>query len=556
MWLRLLFKILLKSYIVVKVFMTRQQRPTLDGFVPRRAGSQLGEQHPQRTQSVANTTLPSPVSPPLTRRDVPTGMQQSTHGLNRSDIDDSLKGIDLGDDPKDKGKKNRKNPKSKKRRIIKWVIIAILVIGLAVGGWVIYKALNAGTSIFKGSLLDIVKNEPLKQDANGRSNILVFGTSEDDPEHGGANLTDSIMVISIDQTKKNAFMVSVPRDLYVEYGASCPEGLRGKINSLYDCFAEGETNETAGADALRTKVGEVLGLDVQYYAHLNYTAVRDAVDAVGGVDVKIESSDPRGILDRNFDWKCNYQCYFVNYKNGEVAHMDGEHALAFSRARNASGGYGLPNGNFDREKNQQKVIMALREKAVSAGTLANVGKVTSLIDALGNNLRTNFEAKEIRTLMSLGNDIKSEAIKSVSLVEEGNMLVTTGNISGASIVQPVAGLYDYSAIQAYVNKTLNANEITREAANVVVMNGSETAGVAQTQAEKLEKAGFVVSGVENAPEGQYAAVEVYQIGEGMKATKAKLESLYNVKVKTSMPPVTVADGTNFVVIFGQAPASE
>lgn len=77
------------------------------------------------------------------------------------------------------------------------------------------------------------------------------------------------------------------------------------------------------------------GLDVQYYAHINYTVVREAVDAVGGVDVKIESSDPRGILDRNFDWKCNCECYYVNYKNGEVAHMDGEHALAFMRTQRA-----------------------------------------------------------------------------------------------------------------------------------------------------------------------------------------------------------------------------
>lgn len=523
---------------------------SIDGFVPRRPGSQLGDHHALKSDAKASNGLVRPTAP-LVGKAQPT-QQRTTLGVPRDDISESLKDISLVDEP-GKGKKRRKKggPKSKKRRIIIGVIIALVVIALAIGGWIFYKGLNATGNIFKGNIFDIVQNQPLKQDANGRSNILVYGTSEDDPGHGGADLTDSIMVISIDQAKKNAYMVSIPRDLYVDYGDMCPEGYKGKINSLYACFAGTDGNEAEGANALKGKVGDVLGLDIQYYAHLNYTALREAVDAVGGVDIKVESEDPRGILDRNFDWKCNYKCYFVNYKNGEVAHMDGEHALAFSRARNAAGGYGLPNGNFDREKNQQKVIKALRDKAVSAGTLTNIGSVTGLIDALGNNLRTNFETKELRTLMTLGNDIKTESIQSVSLVEEGNMLVTTGNVGGASIVRPVLGLFDYDAIKAYIHKTLNANDVTREAAGVAVFNGSGVTGVGQKEADKLSKDGFTISIVETAPAGTYGDVEVYQIGEGKLATKAKLESLYGIKVKTTAPPVIVAEGTNFVVIFGK-----
>lgn len=531
--------------------MAQQRNNSLDGFVPRRPGAQSASQMSEQSTNRFSTPRPmSSVEHPSTR--VVGTVGETT--IAKSELDESLKGIDQP--PKGKGRRKRgeKKPKSRLRRIIKWIVIAIIVVGLAVGGYLIYKALNASNQIFKGSILDIVQNQPLKEDANGRSNILIFGTSEDDPGHSGANLTDSIMVVSLSQKQKNAYMISIPRDLYVEYGAACAEGHRGRINSLYDCFSESDTKEAEGAKKLQEKVGEVLGLDIQYSAHLNYTAVRQAVDAVGGVDITIETDDPRGILDRNFDWKCNYKCYYVNYKKGEVAHMDGEHALAFSRARNAPQSYmvyGLPNGNFDREKNQQKVIKALREKAVSVGTLTDLGKVTGLIDALGNNLRTNFETKEIRTLMSLGNDIKSESIQSVSLVEEGNMLVTTGNINGASIVKPVAGLYTYSAIQAYVKKTVNANEVTREAANIVVLNGSGTAGVAQKEADKLTEQGFVIANVGNAPEGTYGDVEVYQIGEGKPATKAKLESLFGVQVKTGTPPAGAAEGTNFVVIIGK-----
>ena len=125
-------------------------------------------------------------------------------------------------------------------------------------------------------------------------------------EHGGASLTDSIMLMSIDQKTKQVAISSVPRDLWVNYEPGCEFGNAGKINVVYECGAgssELTTHSDAGAKALTRKVGEVFGLDIPYYVHVNYTALQQSVDAVGGVDIVIESSDPRGILDRNFDWE-------------------------------------------------------------------------------------------------------------------------------------------------------------------------------------------------------------------------------------------------------------
>ncbi len=540
-------------------------KSSIDGFIPRRPGNQLGELHGVKNPNAAVKPID---------RTLHTGGNAGAEMLGtprrgkvidgRTDIDDSLREIDVLD-PRDKktakkqrkqAKRDRKNkkPKNKVRRIIKWVVIALVVILLGIGGYVFIKGLLASNNVFQGNFFDIVQNEPLKQDANGRSNFLVFGTAEDDEggEHGGANLTDSIMVVSIDQTKNDAYMLSLPRDMWVDYQETCTVGNQGKINAVYFCASDDGSDEPAGAAALQAKVGEITGLDIQYYVHLNFTAVVDAVNAVGGVDVTIQSSDERGILDRNFDWKCNYTCYYVNYKNGEVAHLDGEHALALARARNAAGGYGLPAGNFDREKNQQLIIKALREKAVSAGTLTNLGAVTGLIDALGNNLRTNIETKEIRTLMDLGTKIPTESIISLSLNEEGNMLVTNDSINGQSIVRPVAGMYNYSDIAAYVQKNLTSDPFVKEEPHVSVYNGSETAGVAQTLADTLEDAGFMIDEVANAPEGTYAAIEIYQMNPEKTATAAKLKELYNVTIKTTAPPVSVVGETDFVIIIGDA----
>ncbi|MEP6710593.1 MAG: LytR C-terminal domain-containing protein, partial [Candidatus Saccharibacteria bacterium] len=111
-------------------------------------------------------------------------------------------------------------------------------------------------------------------------------------------------------------------------------------------------------------------------------------------------------------------------------------------------------------------------------------------------------------------------------------------------------------IQAFIDKQLNANDVTREAANVVVLNGSGVIGVGQTEADKLEKQGFTISLVDTAPAAKYADVEIYQIGTGKTATAAKLKELFNIKtIKTTTPPTTVSGDTNFVVIFGKSRSS-
>lgn len=534
-----------------------KKRPALDGFVPRKSTDQLGQHHTYRHGVAAGEH---------TSRSVHSGNESVVAITNRPtettlgqmDIRESLRQVD--DEDTKRGKLSRRDRKRasdgrprRKKRVVKWIIIVIATVVLAIAGYIGIKALTASGRVFGGNILGVVQRQPLKEDENGRSNFVVFGTAEDSEggTHEGQHLTDSIMVVSVNQTTNDVFMVSLPRDLWVRYDEPCGVGYEGKLNAVYYCASSDGQDEAAGAAGLQRKVGEIVGLDIQYYVHLNFTALVEAVDAVGGVEVKIESDDPRGILDRNFDWRCNYQCYYVNYDNGETVHLDGEHALALARARNAQGGYGLAGGNFDREKNQQKIIVALREKAVSAGTLTNLGRVTGLIDALGNNLRTNIQTNEIQTLMGLANDIPSENIRSLSLVEEGSMLVTTGEYAGQSIVRPVAGLHDFSQIRAYIASHASSDPVVRELAPIVVLNGTQQSGVAQNEADTLEAQGFTVSLVANAPEGAYDSAEVYQIGTGNNATAAKLREIYGLdELLASPPPVVVAADTAFVVVVG------
>lgn len=539
----------------------RKAPKAIDGFVPRNANRKVGEVDSKRRLGQAEHANPIGADTNTTR--AWTGNLPAPRPVTRQEVDDSLKDIDDETEVKPKrrlfGRRRNKPPVSRRRKIIKRSILAFVVIVLLVAAFIGIKAFIAGTSIFKGNIFDIFQNAPLKTDAKGRSNILVFGTSGsiDDTRHDGADLTDTLMVLSIDQKKKNAFMISLPRDLYVDYGAACAEGYQGKINSMYDCYSNGGTNDEAGAKALQKKIKQVTGLSMQYYAHINWAVVVSAVNAVGGVDVNVEgngynyycinSGIPKGgIVDVNMG---------IKYAPGKH-HMNGEQALRFSRARGSAGACGLDRGDYDRQANQQKVLVALRQKAVSAGTVTNLGKVTGLIDALGKNLRTDFATSEIRTLMSLAQDIPSDKIKSISLVGDDKNLIVGDMINGASVQLPVAGMYEYSEIQSYIKKKVYANAISREDAHVALFNGSGVEGYASQQSDRLEALGFTVTAAGNAPQGSYQSVEIYDLSNGKNpATKSKLESVYGVTAKKGKGPITVTGDTDFVVIFGATPSA-
>lgn len=534
-----------------------KQQTSMDGFVPRRTNRQVGGDIKKPAQQ-----------PAAQRRSITTASEMAAkpRSLSRSEIDDSLSSID---EPAQSGKHRRKDPAAKSRRK-KWIIRAIvllLVVAIAIACYVFVKGLIASSNVFKGNIFDVFQNVPLKQDDNGRSNILILGTSEDDPGHQGANLTDSMMILSIDQNKKNAYMISIPRDMEVKYGRACAAGYSGKINVYYSCVHEGEGTD-ADRNALTEEskfVGDIFGLDIQYGVNVNYTVMRELVNAVGGsITVTIESRNPKGQMDSNFDWKCGVgdrkvtraevlrRCppngHFIDYPNGPAT-LDAEHALYLAQARgDASPTYGFEQSNFDREKNQQKIIKALREKAVSAGTLADFGKVSAIIDALGNNLRTTFETKEFRTLVSLAQDIKSEDIQSISLID-GDAPVMNGDGN------PTAGKYQYDNIRALIKKSLSSDVVVREAATVDIYNGSGTAGVAQTEADKLEEKNFTIGKISNAPQGEYARYTIYQIGKGNSGTAAKLKELYGVTPLTTTPPVAAGAATKFILIIGPPPAS-
>ena len=483
-----------------------------------------------------------------------------------NDIEDSLNQIDNIAPPESQanGRHQRRaqrhqmssrptKPKKKtsKGKIVKRIVIILILAIIGVVGYLAVKAFLAGGKVFNGNPLDILTTKTrLSEDENGRTNILIFGTSGYTMEESawdGAMLTDSIMVVSIDQDEHNAYMMSLPRDLYVQH-TNCPSlgTTMGKLNEVFYCAYAPNQDEKAGAANLMAKAGEILGLDIQYYIHADWTALVQAVDAVGGVDVIIESTDPRGIYDSSTG---------IKYANGEVAHLNGEKALALARARNHNyGDYGLAGGNYDREKNQQKILAALQQKAMSAGTLLNPVAVSNLIDSLGNNLITDFDTGHVQTLADIASNVQMDQIKQLPFVgrdDGGPDLIGSYAPNGTYLGEaPLAGVYDYSEIQSYIAQNMSSDPVVREGATIDVLNGSDQVGLAGEKAEELEEDNYTIGEIANAPANISDKVVIYQLNSDMPGTAAALKDKYGVEpIQGELAGYyTTAD---FVVVFGE-----
>ena len=368
-------------------------------------------------------------------------------------------------DVKSKKQTTKKSDKNKVPLWAKIVMIALSVILVLIitAMTLMYMLLSHSTAVFKGNPMDILISSELKKDENGQTNFLIFGTSEDAKGHGGQELTDSILVASINQEHKTAKVFSVPRDLWVNYSVagnepmSCTVGDRGKINATYLCALEEYKNSMSVSNAkdaaslyFAKKISEVTGLSMHYYVAEDWGAVKMIVDKIGGIDVDVYADDEDGIHD---------SCQNIDLKKGMYYNMNGDLAMKLARARNAActpGDYGLSRSNFDREINQQRIMNAIKNKVSSIGILINPGQVMSIIDGLGDNLRTNIVMSEVRTLIDFGTKLEG-GIQSISTVDQFG----TGRIGLSSVVIPAGAstysegsLYNYTNFQKYLRSQI------------------------------------------------------------------------------------------------------
>ena len=444
-----------------------------------------------------------------------------------------------------KTKKKEKKKFSKKKKVVIGILIfivlllsGVLVVALVWGNDLISKITGGQSGIWDAWNLVTENYVDLKADEKGRTNILVFGTSgynmngdEGNGVHDGAQLTDSIMLFSLDQKTGDVAMVSLPRDL--KAGATCTA--TGKVNEVYWCANQYGEDEAAGAQALMNKVSYIFDVDFQYYIHVNWAALTTVVDSIGGITVT---------LDEDIN---DYEYTNTIISAGVPTTLNGEQALGLARAR-----HGTELGDFSRGNSQQKILVAIKDKILENGL--DWSSAINLLNALGDNLRTDISLEEMKTGLHLSQTLDMNSVRQVPLIDWNNDVhyMSTATINGISYVIPSAGVDNYTALQKYIAKMFTSDPIEREDATIEVLNGTDESGVAAKEQEELSKEGITVTIIGDAPDGEYSGYSLYSLTEEKSGTKKLLENYYHTTAKTAAElPSGVETNCDFLVVVGK-----
>lgn len=306
------------------------------------------------------------------------------------------------------------------------------------------------------SLWSTVKNfassdaENLNHTDPNRLNILLLGLAG---EHKpGNNLTDTIIIMSIDLSNHRVALISLPRDLYVKIPDS---NIWNKINTVYQYgLSQNNHDRQKGAELISQSVSEITGLPIDYFLISNFQGFTDFIDAIGGVDIMNE----RDLLDAHYPGP-NYSYETFSLAKG-FHHLDGATALKYARERHAD-----PEGDFGRAKRQQQIMESAKRRFFSSGTLFNPWRINNILEAIGNNFSTNIQAQEVGSFWSLAKTLDTQNINNivVDAWKEDSPLKVSHIFSGDKsffILVPRAG--NWSEVRELAKNAFDLDAIQRE----------------------------------------------------------------------------------------------
>lgn len=430
---------------------------------------------------------------------------------------------------------------------IKKIGLTLLAFLLAGGFFLGIKFYITERHLFRGgggapALASEIDINKLQGEGDGRVNILILGIGG--PGHEGPDLTDTVMIASVDPINNQVSLLSLPRDLWVKI----PGDDSQKLNAAYAYGKDYSKKkdlidqEKDGLDLLNKTLAPIIGIPIHYHAIVDFTAFSSAVDAVGGITFNV----PDTLYDPTIAWENKYNPVIA--QKG-LQTFDGHRALLYAKSRETS-------TDFARSERQRQIMIALKDKILSAGTYSNPLKISGLLSSFGDNIYTDFSLNDIKRLYTIISKIPSGDISSLDLVTPPHDLLSTGNMGGLSIVKPKAGLFNYGPLQNYIRNALKDGFLLKENASVAIYNATSTAGLATKEADLLKSYGYNVTTVDSLPSPTNAAETtlIDLSGGSAKYTKHYLERRLGVSASGNLPSglgITPPTGTKFVIIAGK-----
>lgn len=286
------------------------------------------------------------------------------------------------------------------------LVIGILRIFIVVGRTLRQNGLTPGSV----ARLLFDSGAPLKV-TNKRTNILLLGAGGG--AHDGSDLTDTMIVLSLNRVSHGMAFISIPRDLW-------SEDLKDRINSAYH-YGE-EKKKGGGLVLAKASIEDVVGLPIHYGIVVDFSGFKKVIDLAGGVNIDVPKTfeDPdfpiegkeNDECDGDPEFRCRYET--LHFDSG-VQTMDGERALKYVRSRHAEGREG---SDFARSKRQQDLLVALKQKFTNPSLWTSPQKVSQFLRALDDATDSDMNAGEFLTVGKFITQTKQADIQKISIEDE------------------------------------------------------------------------------------------------------------------------------------------
>jgi len=279
--------------------------------------------------------------------------------------------------------------------------------------------------------------------------------------------SDSLMIARVDPVKKKIQLISIPRDSRV----NIPGHGTTKINAA----------AAYGGPTLVIKtVHELTGLPISHYVNINFRGFRDVVDAIGGVWVNVD----RDIYDTQAS---AFGKKYATLKKG-YQKLDGAHALTFARTRHF-----YAAGDYQRVKNQQTLVKAIASQALS---MSNVFKASAVIDAVADNLDTDFTPAQLADLALQFKGMDSKNIESATAPSAPKYIdgVSYVVLDDAAFRDMIARMKKGQALEPATGSTEPTVTVKPSSFDVTVRNGAGVSGLGKQCADYLTAKGFQIKG--------------------------------------------------------------
>lgn len=335
---------------------------------------------------------------------------------------------------------------------------------------------------------------PTPWDGKNRVTILLMGLDYRDWEIGGPSRTDTMILVTLDPVTNTAGILSIPRDMWV----NIPGYDYYRINQAY-FLGEGENLPGGGPALAMETVRQFLGVDINYYAQVDFYAFVKFIDYIEGVKLNIPEEIEVSVIGEE---------YPVKLEPGVVT-LPGDIALAYARNRYTEG------SDFDRAQRQQQVIMAVRDRVLDFNMLPTlIARSGDIYADLSEGIKTNMTMDEVMRLAFSAIQVPKE---NIIMAQLGVDTVQFANVNGQDVLIPITDKVREVRDQVFSTTSSTGpaavdddlkSLVTEEQARVSVQNGSGVESIASTTATWMTGQGITVSEQTNA-DGYYDTTTFY-----------------------------------------------